>query len=625
MAIFWGSQSGRGEMLARRLAKNLHDRFGLRTLALNLDDFDHRHLIELEKTHLCGFVLSTYGDGDPPDNASGLWDMMQKLHSKSSDLRNLRYIMFGLGSSNYRQFNRVAEHVDQSLRSMGAIRYGEAGRGDDAHGNTENAFSLWRRSIEDVLKNELQLQEQDVAYRPSFNIYQDPSIPTEVLHSGEPHSVGSDHSREVKPMSISAIYKLWEDRDRLCLHLDLELGKDRSIKYKTGDHLAIWPSNPDHEVNRLLSATTFSECKDIPIRIDLLDEFGGGRTPIPSPTTIHALFRYYLEICATLSPDTIADLASFTSSESVRSTLRRISEDLEVFQVEILARHATLADVLETVGHDAQWEIPLSFLLERLRPMKPRYYSICSSTVVQARKVSITAVVTKTPMCKVGQMSCFSGCYGVTTAYLHALEDSFVNGAKPTAGAVIPTFALSGPRASLAGAKLFGQIRQSSFKLPAKATTPIIMVGAGTGVAPFRGFMQERARIGGLGQPVGKSLLFMGFRKRFEFIYQNDWNHWGKTLGPEVFLFWTAFSREDEDARVHVQDRLRENAQEVMNLLEGDLRCYVYICGSAAMARDALTCLREMKMAHSDVDEVQATSWLRQLRQSDRLLEDVWG
>lgn len=258
--------------------------------------------------------------------------------------------------------------------------------------------------------------------------------------------------------------------------------------------------------------------------------------------------------------------------------------------------------------------------------MKPRYYSIFSSTVVQARKLSITAAVIKTSTCEGGQEARFSGCYGVTTAYLHALEASITNGIDPTTDARIPSFALSGARMKLARAKVFSQIRQSSFKLPAKATTPIIMLGAGTGVAPFRGFKQERARMGDLGQRVGKTLLFMGFRHpELDFIYQDDWNHWRESLGSDAFRFWTAFSRENKDTNIYIQDLLQENAQEVMDLLEGDLWCHVYICGSAAMARDVLTCLRSMKMAHSGVDEVQATSWLKQLRQSDRLLDDVWG
>ncbi|KAJ9132158.1 NADPH--cytochrome P450 reductase [Pleurostoma richardsiae] len=623
MVIFWGSQSGRGEMLARRLAKSMYDRFRLRVLAADLDDYDHHHLAQLEKHQPCGFVLSTYGDGDPPDNTNGLWNTLHKLSYNGTALKNLRYIIFGLGNSNYRQFNHVAEHVDNSLQKMGATRYGEAGRGDDANGNTENAFSSWRRACEEMLRHELHLKDHDASYQPSFIIRSDPSVATETVHLGEPHLATSNQPGDARPIPVSSIYKLWEDEERVCIHADLDLGEDRQLKYKTGGHFAIWPSNPNHEVERLVSIMGLSDDQHTPVTIELAGDIGGGKITVASPTTIHALLRYYVEICGPLSPDTITELAAFTSSDSVRSKLRRISENPEVFHTQILAKHATLGDVLEAVGSEEQWNIPLSFLLERLKPMKPRYYSICSSTVVQPRKVSIAAVISKTPTHERGKKTVFSGSYGVTTAYLHALEAS-TNG---TAGNVyMPSFALGGPRNMLEGGRVFGQIRHSAFKLPAKTTTPVIMLGAGTGVAPFRGFIQESARRKELGQEIGKSLLFMGFRRSdLDYIYKDDWTRWQDILGLDVFKFWTAFSREDKDKRVHIQDRLMENAQEVMELLEGGLRCHVYVCGSAAMARDVLWALRSMKMTYSGADEQQAAAWIKELRQSSRLLEDVWG
>ncbi|KAJ4248807.1 hypothetical protein NW762_012645 [Fusarium torreyae] len=623
MVLFWGSQSGRGEVLARRLAKSLYDRFRLRVLAVDLDDYDHHHLAQLEKHHLCGFILSTYGDGDPPDNTNGLWNTLHRLSAKGTALENLRYVLFGLGNSNYRQFNRVAEHVDNFLQKMGATRYGEAGRGDDASGDTEVAFASWRRAIEDVLKQEFQLKEHDTSYKPSFVIRSEPGECEEVLHLGEPQLVNSSQPEGVRPIAISSINKLWEDDERLCVHADLDLGEDRRLKYKTGGHLAIWPSNPDHEVERLISLMGLSEDQHNPITIELAGEVGGGKITVASPTTVHALLRYYVEICGALSPDTIVDMAAFTSSDAARSELRRIGGSPDVFQAEILTKNATLGDVLEAVGGREPWDIPLSFLLERLKPMKPRYYSICSSTVVQPRKVSIAVVISKTPTRQSSQDRVFSGSHGVTTAYLHALEAS-INGSVGTAS--IPTFELGGPRNMLVGGKVFGQIRNSNFKLPAKTTTPVIMLGAGTGVAPFRAFVQESARRKELGQEIGASLLFMGFRRAdLDYIYQGDWNHWQSILGPDVFKFWTAFSREDENKKVYIQDRLVENADEVMDLLEGGVRCHVYVCGSAAMARDVLGALRNMKMAYSRADEQQAAAWIKQLRQSKRLLEDVWG
>ncbi|KAJ5688857.1 hypothetical protein N7462_003249 [Penicillium macrosclerotiorum] len=170
MVIFWGSQSGRAEMLARRVAKSLRDRFNIQALAADLSDYDHLHLVELQKNTPCGFILSTYGDGEPPDNTNGLWTSLEKFEKSGTKLENLRYIIFGLGNSKYRLFNRVADHVDLTLQRLGAVRYGSAGRGDDANGDTENAFLKWRPGCEEILKNELNLHEQKAVYRPAFLI-----------------------------------------------------------------------------------------------------------------------------------------------------------------------------------------------------------------------------------------------------------------------------------------------------------------------------------------------------------------------------------------------------------------------------------------------------------------------
>lgn len=595
-------------------------------IVADLNDYDFDHLPQLQKHQLCAFVLSTYGDGDPPDNTNNFWNTLHRLQADNSDLGSLRYVIFGLGNSNYRQFNRVADEVDTLLNNMGAIRYGEAGRGDDANGTTENDFSSWQKRCEDTLKNELDFKEQDSAYRPSFHIYEDPITAADNMHLGEPYPTTSSQHQGIKPMTISSIYKLWEGEERLCIHADIDLGNDRMIKYKTGDHLAIWPSNASHEVERLLSALGLRDKLHTPITIEAADGIGGGKLPVPSPTTIHALFCYYLEISAPLAADTVANLAAFAPSDAARDELRRISERHETFQEEVTASHATLADILEKVDGEAQWRIPLSFLLERLKPMKPRYYSISSSTVVQPRKVSITAVINITPSFKHGRETLFRGCHGVTTAYLHALEKLVNSDDKISEKVGIPTFELSGPGMILEGGKVFGQIRQSRFKLPTKASSPVIMFGAGTGVAPFRAFIQERARRKQLGHLVGKTLLFMGFRhSKLDFIYEREWHEWREIIGSDVFKFWTAFSRDADNEKIYIQDRVRENMQEVMNLLEGSSRCYVYICGSAAMARDVVRTLTVMKMVYSDVDEQQATSWLKQMHHSNQLLEDVWG
>ena len=225
-------------MIARRFAKSLHDRFNLQVLAADLSDYDQHHLVKLQETTPCGFVLSTYGDGDPPDNTNGLWTALQEMERDGTILNNLHYVIFSLGNSKYRLFNRVAEHVDTTLQKLGAVRYGSAGRGDDADGSTENDFLAWRSACEDVIKNELQLQEQETTYRPAFVIEE--QLSAKEIHKGIPYSCLSGSANRqndtpIKALSISKIYKLWDDSERACIHVDIDLGGNRSTKYKAGE------------------------------------------------------------------------------------------------------------------------------------------------------------------------------------------------------------------------------------------------------------------------------------------------------------------------------------------------------------------------------------------------------
>lgn len=633
--IFWGSQSGRAEGLARRLAISLQTRFGLRASAVDLDDYDHDGLTQLTDRNLCGFILSTYGDGDPPDNTNGLWDALRTLQLNGAKLDRLGYVLFGLGNSNYRQYNRVAEVVDSTLQALCARRHGQVGYGDDANGETETGFLLWRECIEQELKMNLELTEQPYVYRPVFDVEEHhPSVPLKTLHLGEPAGSRARllpgqmmDTSSVSAIPIDRIYRLWESDDRLCLHLDLALGENRLVKYKTGDHMAVWPSNPDHEVERTLAALGLLDKRKTRVDIKMIDKANVGRVPVPTPTTIEALFRYYLEICGALSMETVGAFAEFAPSEVARTRLRRITGDPEVFKADVVGARMTLADVLETVSPDAAWTVPLSFLLERLKAMQPRYYSISSSTIVYPRKLSLTVVVSKPPRLAGDPTAPPRGCHGLTTSYLRAIERCVNSSGKETESAYPSLmFSLDGPRGLLSGSKVFGRVCRSAFKLPPKASTPIIMIGAGTGVAPFRAFVQERARQGSISQEVGKTLLFMGFRNsKVDFIYEDEWRQWRESLGTDTFDYWTAFSREDPSRKLYVQDVLAQQAEGVCELLESNFASRIYICGSAEMARGCTTALASMRSQFTGKSQDQGLSWVKQLRQTHRLLEDVWS
>ena len=471
------------------------------------------------------------------------------------------------------------------------------------------------------IRNALDLVESTQSYAPVFDVKEAPSHRLSEVYLGEPK--GTLASLKVaantpKPLRVVKLMKLWEGADKLCLHLDLDLGGDRLFKYKTGDHLAVWPSNPDHEVEKLLAVLGWGGRRDIPLSINEIDDVSRGKSSMPSPTTADALLRHYLEICGMLSAEAMTLLAGFAPSEDACIRLQRLSNDRQVFRAEITDKRLTLGDVLKATGKGVPWTIPLSLIIETFKPMQPRYYSISSSAMVEPRKVSLTAVVNKP------SGDPLQGCHGIATGLLYALERLQNPRKQETDDGCLPQYHLDGPRGMLSGGKLISRIRQSTFKLPFKASTPIIMVGAGTGVAPFRAFVQERCRRKDIGQDVGTTLLFMGFRKRTEVIYRKEWEAWQSSIGSDIFRYRTAVSRQDGQPKMYVQDYLKEEGEEVMNILNRD-GCRFYICGSAEMARDVVNTLIEVRMRGSLETEELARLWLRQLRESKRLLEDVWS
>lgn len=131
--IFWGSQSGKSEHLAKAFARECQTRFGIRAMAADLDLFDFEQLASLTNGRFIGFVVATYGEGDPTDNAAGLYDYLQTIREDATiQLSQLEYFCFGLGNSKYEAYNKFVDHVDQTLASAGARRIGSVGKADEA-------------------------------------------------------------------------------------------------------------------------------------------------------------------------------------------------------------------------------------------------------------------------------------------------------------------------------------------------------------------------------------------------------------------------------------------------------------------------------------------------------------
>ncbi len=225
-----------------------------------------------------------------------------------------------------------------------------------------------------------------------------------------------------------------------------------------------------------------------------------------------------MEICAPVSRQFVATLAAFAPNEEIKAEMAKLGGDKDYFHTKINTRYLNIARTLEIIGKGQKWSnIPFSALIEGITKLQPRYYSISSSSLVQPKKIAITAVVEATHV--PGREDPFKG---VATNYLLALKEKQHGEPNPSPFGL--TYELHGPRNKYDGIHVPVHVRHSNFKLPSDPSRPIILVGPGTGVAPMRAFVQERAKQVENGEDVGRTILFFGCRKRQEdFLYEKEW------------------------------------------------------------------------------------------------------
>ncbi|KAI5785552.1 hypothetical protein DFH27DRAFT_263331 [Peziza echinospora] len=627
--IFYGSQTGTAEDYSSRLAKEGHARFGLKTMVADLEDYDFENLDVFPADKVAVFVLATYGEGEPTDNAVEFYEFIineDVSFSEGNDdkpLSNLKYVTFGLGNNTYEHYNSMVRRVDAALTKLGAKRIGTAGEGDDGAGTMEEDFLAWKEPMWLALAQELGLEEREAVYEPAYAITErdDLDIEHNTVYLGEPnksHLEGvskgpyNAHNPFIAPITSSK--ELFAVKDRNCLHMEIDL-TGSNVAYTTGDHVAIWPTNAGAEVDRFLEVFGLAQKRHTVIDVKGVDTTS--KVPFPTPTTYDTVVRYQMEMCAPVSRQFISSLAPFAPTEETKEQMTKIGGDKDEFQDLIASRCLNIAQALQFIAPGLVWDsVPFSLLIEGINKIQPRYYSISSSSYVDKNIVSVTAVVESITI--PGSRHILKG---VTTNYLLALKQKQHGDPNPDPHGL--TYQITGPRNKYDGIHVPVHIRHSNFKLPSDPSKPVIMVGPGTGVAPFRAFVQERAAHAAKGEKVGRTILFFGCRKASEdFLYQDEWKQYGETMG-DSFSLVTAFSR-DGPNKVYVQHRLEEYAEEVNRLLQQG--AYFYVCGDAAnMAREVNTTLSKLIAKERGLTLAQGEEIVKRMRTSNLYQEDVWS
>ncbi|AOA64386.1 NADP-cytochrome P450 reductase [Komagataella phaffii CBS 7435] len=625
--VLYGSQTGTSEDYAHKYARELQSKFSIPTLCGDLSEFDFDNLNDIpeqvEGFTFITFFMATYGEGEPTDNAV---EFIEFLKNDAEDLSNLKYTVFGLGNSTYEFYNQMGKTTNKRFSELGAQLVGTFGEGDDGQATMDEDFLAWKDSLFDTIKKDLHLEEHEVVYQPGLKVKENTALTTSSpnVSVGEPNKAyvlredenllqygPFDHTHPyIAPISSSREL-CSETSERNCIHLEFDLS-NTNLRYSTGDHLAVWPSNANEHVESFLKVFNLTDKRSSVFDIEFLDPTV--TVHFPFPTTYEAVVRHHLEISGPISRQTLKQFIPYAPDQSTKQEVIRLSESKDVFHNEVTAKYYNLADLLFKVSKETPWNVPFNFLIETMPNLQHRYYSISSSSLSEKQTIHITAMIEAfTPT---GSDHIVTG---VTTNLLWNIQ---LNQDKSTVKAPV-SYDLNGPRNLFSPYKLPVHIRRSTFKLPSNPALPVIMIGPGTGVAPFRGFIRERCQQVDNGTPnIGQSILYYGCRNsEQDFLYRDEWPTYSKKLGDK-FKMYTAFSRENSH-KVYVQHRLLENSREFIELM--DQGAFIYVCGDAGkMAKDVNKAIVEILIKEKGLSEEDATESIREFKTSNRYQEDVW-
>ncbi|KZT40655.1 riboflavin synthase domain-like protein [Sistotremastrum suecicum HHB10207 ss-3] len=669
LVIFYGSQTGTAEEYAIRIAKEAKSRFGIASLVCDPEEYDFENLDQIPEDSAAVFVMATYGEGEPTDNAVQL---MQNLEDDSFAFSNgehkldgLKYIVFGLGNKTYEHYNVISKYVDQHLTKAGAQRIGTVGQGDDDK-SMEEDYLEWKDGMWEAFSQALNVEEGSGGDTPDFSVTELASHPQEKVYLGElsaralTRTKGIHDAKNPYPAPITHSRELFAiGKERNCVHMELNI-EGSGVMYQHGDHVGVWPSNPDVEVERLLCALGLAEKRDTVIGIESLDP-ALAKVPFPVPSTYATVLRHYIDISAVAGRQILGTFSKFAPNEAAEAVLKRLNTDKEEYHNVIANGCLKLGEVLQlAAGNDLHaiptpenttpWKIPFDIIVSAIPRLQPRYFSISSSPKLHPNSIHITAVVLKYQSVA-SNVAPSKWVFGVGSNFLLNLKYAangetaplVVEGGETVPASVsLPTYAIEGPRSAYRQETIYKvpiHVRRSTFRLPTNPKSPIIMIGPGTGVAPFRGFVQERLALARRAKDKngpdalkdwGKMSLFYGCRRSDEdFLYKDEWPTYSEELGDK-FAMHIAFSREPpykpDGSKIYVQDLLWEDREHISNAIL-NLKGYVYICGDAKNMSKAVedklaAMLGEAKGGSAEVEGAQE---LKVLKERSRLMLDVWS
>ena len=536
LTVLYGTESGNSEALAALTVKSAKKR-GFKPVMKNMSEIEPADLAKVESLLV---IVSTWGDGDPPETAVSFHESFMK---DSIDLSKTRFSVCALGDTSYEQFCKTGKDFDARLEALGAKRVLER---VDCDVDYDEAHATW----------------MDAAFDKLAPV----AAPVPAVVPAGVGSVAATAFGKKNPFESELLEKVLlngEGSAKETWHYELSL-EGSGLTYEPGDALAVVPVNAPDMIEGLLKAAKLSGTEEVEVK-------GVGKKVLADALRedfeITVLSKAVLKkLQAVIQSDALAALLADDAKEELRNYLWG----------------RWTADALAEFAPDG---IGASELVGALRKLPPRLYSIASSPLAHPDEVHLTVA-------SVRYEGHGSEKKGVASTYLADLVNC---------GDAVKVYTHT----------------NKNFRLPASDDTPIIMVGPGTGVAPFRAFVEHRAETGAKGESW---MIFGDQHFTYDFLYQLEWQDHLKS--GALTRLDVAFSR-DQPEKVYVQDRIREHADEIYAWLEKG--AHFYVCGDASrMAADVHEALIEAVVTGGGKSREEAEAYVDALKKAKRYQRDVY-
>jgi sulfite reductase (NADPH) flavoprotein alpha-component len=539
LLVGFGSQSGSAAGLARRFGK-LAEARGYR---VTLKELNAVKPAELPAAGRFVVITSTWGDGEPPDNATGFWAALAADGAPS--LAGLPFAVLGLGDRNYSDFCGAARRMDERLAALGGTRL--VGRGE-CDVDYEAPATAWIEALWAAL-------EGAPVSAPTTVPVAEPKVSEAAEVGWSRKNPFPARLRVARPLNGPGSGK--DTR-----HVEILLG-DSGLSYEAGDALGVMPQNCPALVEELLATLGMTGDESV--------ETGG----------VSSLHEGLLRQWVVTQPT--PGFVKLVAERAPGSELAALLDPVRKSDLDAWLHGRDLVDVLRAAPGV---RLTVAELIQQLRPLQPRLYSISSSPKAHPGEVHLTVGTVRYEAHGRPRK-------GVTSCWL---ADRVVPGETP-----VPVFVHV----------------SRNFRPPTDPTRPMILVGPGTGIAPFRAFLEERRAIGA----KGRNWLFFGDQRRStDFLYADEL----EPMHRDGFLtrLDLAFSR-DQAGKVYVQDRMRESGAELWRWMEEG--AHFYVCGDARrMAKDVDAALREIVGTHGGRSAEAVEAYVTELKSAGRYQRDVY-